>query len=141
MLINYNGEWTEMVGDWPEVIEWDPSLLQNPDAGYQPNRGCPPGYVAIYVAPDRSWFWGTKEGQGQFVCRRADDSFINNPGAIYEAAGPDNQDAVLLAVADATKQTVEAVKAAGAAAIPTIGAGLGMIAVIVVGLLILSRKM
>jgi len=33
------------------LVEWDPTLLLNPDAGVAVNRGCPAGYVAEFVAP------------------------------------------------------------------------------------------
>lgn len=103
-----------MTGDWPVTVPWDATLQANIYPGAGANAGCPPGYIAQAIPPERTWYGGST-GAATWVCRRADDQFINNPAAIAAESGPDAVDATLINVAAAAKTTVEAVAAGGAA--------------------------
>jgi hypothetical protein len=133
MQILIDGVWQDGGEDWPVTVAYDPSMTTSPSAlGY--NRGCPPGYVAQAVAPERSW-WGTTSGDATMVCRRADDQYVNNPSQIAAESGPDAVDASIQAVADASATVVEAAGQAASFSLTTLAPWLigGLVAYMLLG--------
>lgn len=91
-----------IMGSSDTYRDWDPTLTSNPDAASQDNRGCAPGWAAIYVVD--SLTGGTVK-----VCRRLDAAILGPGGAaiIAEESGPDWYDASVMNVAEVSEQIVE----------------------------------
>src|SRR5258705_11956999 len=86
----------QVVGDPTLYQPWDPSLMSNPDAAAQINRGCAPGWATIFVEDPMTS--GTAR-----VCRLLDAS-VTGPNAaqtIRNETGPDLYDQSIINIADA----------------------------------------
>lgn len=91
----------QIIGD-PSVYQpWDPTLSQNPDAAAQDNRGCMPGWAAIYVQDSLS-------GNTVKVCRLLDASVLGPGGAaiIQNESAPNWWNQTTMNVASAAQTVV-----------------------------------
>jgi hypothetical protein len=91
----------QIIGDRGTYDYWDPSLSLNPGAASQDNRGCAPGWAAIYV--EDSITGGTVK-----VCRRIDEAILGPGGAaiIQEETAPNWTDQAVINVAETSEQIV-----------------------------------
>lgn len=97
----------QIVSGSPETYRvWDQSLSQNPAAASQDNRGCAPGWAAIYVQDSLT-------GDTVKICRRLDAAILGPGGAaiIAEETSPDWYDQTTMSVASAAEEVVGAVGA------------------------------
>ena len=111
----------QVVGDPTLYAPWDPSLMANPEAATQDNRGCPPGWACIYVQDPMTG--GTAK-----VCRLLDQSVLG-PGAagtIQQETGPDFFDTSIMNVASAAQAVVSGAASAANALSPFLG-GTGLL--------------
>lgn len=91
-----------IMGSSDTYRDWDPTLTSNPGAASQDNRGCAPGWAAIYVQD--SLTGGTVK-----VCRRLDAAILGPGGSaiIAEETGPDWYDESVMNVAEVSEQIVQ----------------------------------
>ncbi len=87
-------------------FEWDATLLLNPDAGVAINRGCPPGYIAEFVAPGTPMsivYDPARPAGGWLRCRMVAPTSATDVGAVQDDAtsgGPTVADTLGGAIAD-----------------------------------------
>lgn len=116
----------QVVGDPTLYMEWDPSLLANPDAVAQDNRGCPPGWACIYVQD-------AINGSTAKVCRVLDQSILgtNSAATIAHETAPNWVDQATINVASAAQTVVGGVASAANALSPFLsGTGLLIVGVV-----------
>lgn len=91
-----------ILGDPGTYQDWDSTRSRNPGAFSPDNRGCAPGWAAIYVQD--SLTGGTVK-----VCRRLDEAILGPGGAqiIAEETGADWYDESIINVAEVSEQIVE----------------------------------
>ena len=119
-----------MLGDLdpaaPDTLPYDFSHQANPDAGDEPNRGCPVGYFAQYVGPGEPDAAPSGNPAAWIRCRKVASSTaatVQQESAIT----PDEQLGIYTgALADTARQI--------GAALPSIGKGLvvGLVALAVI---------
>ncbi len=87
-------------------FEWDPTLLLNPDAGVAVNRGCPPGFIAEFVAagtPMAVVYDPAQPSGGWLRCRMVDPTSPRDLASVQDDAtsgGPTVLDTLGGALAD-----------------------------------------
>lgn len=113
----------QVVGDPSLYQPWDPSLLSNPAAASQDNRGCPPGWACIYVQDAIT-------GQTAKVCRLLDQTILGPGGSavIQEETAPNWSDQAIINVAETTEAIVSGAASAANALSPFFG-GTGLLLV------------
>jgi len=125
----------QVVGDPAIYSPWDPSLMSNPEAATQDNRGCPPGWACIYVQDPMTG--GTAK-----VCRLLDQSVLGPQAAatIQTETGPDFWDSSIMNVASAAQAVVSGAASAANALSPFLG-GTGLLLIgVVAAFLYFGRK-
>ena len=91
-----------ITGDPAIYQPWDSSRSINPGAAAADNRGCQPGWAAIYVQDSLS-------GATVRVCRKLDQSVLGPQAeqTIREESSPDWYDETVITIASAAEEVVQ----------------------------------
>lgn len=125
---------SQIVGDPGLYQPWDSTLTSNPIAATQDNKGCAPGWAAIYVQDSVT-------GETVKVCRRLDEAILGPGGAaiINEETAPNWTDQTVINIAETTEQIVSGAVAVGGALAPTFGTAALLVSALVLLVLMVKK--